>query len=99
MVPAGADEPDTSGLGGGVGLDAVEHGGEGGNAVEVDSELLLAGGGDVRVGVVEAGHDEGTGEIDDLRVGALELEDVLVRADGDDGGIGDGEGGDAGRDS
>ncbi len=56
---------------GGVGADAGEHVGEGGGVVEVDGELLLAGGGDVGVGVVEAGHGEGAVEVDDLGVGAV----------------------------
>ncbi len=51
---------------GGVGADALLHLGEGGRAVEVDGELLLAGVGDVGVGVVEAGHGEGAVEVDDL---------------------------------
>ncbi len=36
--------------------------------VEVDGEFLLAGGGDVGVGVVEAGHGEGVVEVDDFCV-------------------------------
>jgi len=85
VVPAGADDP-LSGFGGGdVGLDAGEHVGEGDGSVQVDGEFLLAGGGDVGVGVVEAGHDEGSVEVGDLSVRAAQLEQVGIRTDGDDG--------------
>ncbi len=97
MVPAGAEDPGAGSGGGGVDADALEHVGERRGGVEVDGEFLLAGAGHVGVGVVEAGHDEGAGEVDDLSVGALQLEDVGVAADCGDGGVGDGEGGDAGR--
>ncbi len=87
-----------AGLGGGdVGADALLHLGERVDADEVDGELLAAGLADVGVGVVEAGHGEGALEVDDLRLRALEFEDVGVGARGEDFSVGDGEGGDSGR--
>ncbi len=97
MVPAGAEDPGAGFCGGGVDADALEHVGERRGGVEIDGEFLLAGAGHVGVGVVEAGHDEGSGEVDDLGVGALQLEDVGVVADSGDRGVGDRERGDAGR--
>ena len=38
----------------------------------------------MHVRVVESGHHEMSAEIDDLRVAALQLADVIVRADGND---------------
>ncbi len=63
---------------------------------EVDGELLAAGFADVGVGVVEAGHGEGSVEVDDLGLRAFEFEDFGVGAGGDDFSFGDGEGCDFG---
>ena len=46
------------------------------------------------VGVVEAGHREGTVEVDDLGFRALELEDFGIGARREDFSVGDGEGSD-----
>ena len=96
MVPAGPEDPLAGFRDKHIGADALLHVGERGYVVEVDGELLLAGGGHVGVGIVEAGHDEGTVKVDDLGVRAAQFEDVGVGADGDEGGVGDGEGLDAG---
>ncbi len=94
VVPAGAEDPLAGGSSGGVGADAGLHVGEGGGAVEVDGELLLASGGHVGVGIVEAGHDEGAVQVDglwavtavgkDLGVGAGEGDEAIVDAEGGD---------------
>ncbi len=78
VIPAAALNP-LAGLGGGdIFGDAILHIGERGGVVEVDREFLLAGFGHVGVGVIEAGHDEGSGEIDDLGVRAAEFHDHIV---------------------
>jgi hypothetical protein len=92
VVPAAALEPG-AGFGlGGVDADALLHLGQGFDSVEVDGELLLTGGGHVGVGVVKAGHREGTVQVDDFSLRAFELEDCGVGAGGEDLSVGDGEG-------
>ncbi len=98
VVPAGADDPCARRQGRRIGSDGLLHGGEGWDVVEIDREALLAAAGHVGVGIVEAGHDEASREVDDLGVGAAESEDFSVSADGDDGGVGDSDGLDAGWD-
>src|SRR3984885_15173557 len=93
VVPASALEPGAGFCGVGVGFDALLHLGEGFCVVEVDGEFLLAGGGDVGVGDVEAGHGEGAVQVDDLCLGSLCFEHVGVGACGQDFAVGDGEGG------
>jgi len=96
VVPSSALNP-CAGLGGcDVGADALLHLGEGADADEVDGEFLAAGFADVGVGVVEAGHREGSVQIDDCGFGAFELQDLGVGACGYDFSVGDGEGGDLG---
>ena len=94
MVPATAGDPCVFRQGCGVGLDFGLHGGQGGDVVEIDGEVLLAGEGDVGVGVVEAGHDEGAVEVDLCGGGAV-IEDLGVGADVLDTAVQDSEGGDA----
>jgi len=55
--------------------------------------VLLAGVGDVGVGVVEAGHDEGAVEVD-LCSGFAVGDDLIVGASGDNAAVEDSEGGD-----
>ena len=92
VVPACSYDPCTGLCGGDVAGDAGLHVREGGGAVQVYGELLLAGGGDVGMGVVEAGHDEGAVEVDDRSLRGAEL--VGFGTDGEDAAVGDGEGGD-----
>ena len=64
--------------------DALLHLGQRLHADEIDLQHLPAAVGEMHVRVVEAGHDEVSAEIDDLRVFALQLANVVVGADGDD---------------
>ena len=80
MIPAGAKNPSPWCSLRGVGGDPGLHIGERCGVIEVDREALLAGVRHVGVGVVEAGHDEGTVEVDDLGMRPFELENVCVGA-------------------
>ena len=60
---------------------------QGRRAAQIHAMRLETGLFKVHVGVVEAGHDEVTAEIDDLRVRALQLANVVVGADGNDAAI------------
>lgn len=92
VVPAAALEPG-AGLGfGGVGADALLHLGKGSDSIEVDGELLAAGGGHVGVGIVEAGHCEGVVQVDDAGLRGLQFEDLGIGAGGEDLSFGDGQG-------
>ncbi len=97
LVPAAAEDPGAGVGGGGESLDALEHIGEGACTGEIDGEhLLLAGGEEVDMGVVEAGHDEGAVEVDDRRVRGFCGEDLAVGACGGDDAVADGKGGNVG---
>ncbi len=69
--------------------DALLHLGQRLHADEIDLQHLPAAVGEMQVRIVEAGHDKVSAEIDDLRVFALQLANVVVRADGDDAAVAD----------
>ncbi len=93
VVPAAAEDPcmrivESLRVGG----DARLHLGERRDAVEVGCKALQAGVGDVRVGVVEAGHREGAVEVDLLRFGRGALQDFVAGAGEYDAVTGDADG-------
>ena len=60
--------------------------------VDVAAQHLDAGHHRVHVRVLEAGHEQPAGEVDDLGRGADELAHLVVGADGHDAPAGDGDG-------
>ena len=94
VVPSAAEDPCAGSRGFWRRRRCGLHFGERGDAGEVDGEALQAGVGEVRVGVVEAGHGEGAVQVDLCALGAAP-EDVVVGAGEDDAVAGDGEGLDA----
>src|SRR5437016_7243015 len=84
VVPASTDQPfaRTSSLG--AGGDALLHLLQGLSPNQVDVELLEAARGQMRMSIIESGHDKMPAQIDDLGLCAFELLHFLVRARGND---------------
>ena len=58
--------------------------------------MLLAGGGDVSMSIIESGHRESVVKVDELCSGRFQGKDCCVSSDGEDGAVFDGECGDTG---
>ena len=83
LVPATAHEPLAGSGSLGAGRDALLHLLERPGAAQIDAEQLQARMFQMNVGIVEARHHEVAAEIDNLRVGALQLADIVVRPHGE----------------
>jgi len=66
VVPAAAGDPLTCVQSGSIGFDFGLHRTERWDVIQIDRKRVLAGGGHVGVGFVEAGHDESAVEVDAL---------------------------------
>ena len=87
MVPAAADDPILRRCRLGMFGDALLHLGQRLHADQIDLQRLPSAVGEMQMRIVESRHHEVPAEIDDLRVIALQLANVVVGADGDDAAI------------
>ena len=84
MIPAFAHDPFARRRCLGTRGDALLHLRQRLNADQVDVQLFHAAGCKMHVGIIESWHDEMSAEIDNLRVLAFELLDLVIGANGND---------------